>query len=382
MQILYSFEEHEIQKAVRKFVKKDLLPISKEVDSTGEFPSAVKAKFLSMGLLRTAFPEEYGGVNGTFTGLIMALKALSYASLVPGWIIFENFLLAYPLLHYGSPLLKTRFLPSLISLEAVGALAFTEPDTGSDPTQLKTVARKEEGGWTLNGSKRFITHSGICDQMILFARTGDSVTAFLVESRKSGYRAGKRETFMQAHALDNGEVYLEDYVAAHGDVIGEPGQGFEILLKTEAMGKIAFCSLFAGLAERAVDLAIQYANTRSHRGKAIGHKFQMTQFKLARMMTKLEALNAYLFHVCAKVDGGEDIFWDAANLKLLVAQAVKAITSDAMEIHGAYGLSEEYEIGRLYRTAISAQVVMGSLDIQRVIVAKGVLEKGGIERNP
>jgi alkylation response protein AidB-like acyl-CoA dehydrogenase len=146
MQILYSFEEHEIQKAVRKFVKKDLLPISKEVDSTGEFPSAVKAKFLSMGLLRTAFPEEYGGVNGTFTGLIMALKALSYASLVPGWIIFENFLLAYPLLHYGSPLLKTRFLPSLISLEAVGALAFTEPDTGSDPTQLKTVARKEGGG--------------------------------------------------------------------------------------------------------------------------------------------------------------------------------------------------------------------------------------------
>jgi alkylation response protein AidB-like acyl-CoA dehydrogenase len=163
-------------------------------------------------------------------------------------------------------------------------------------------------------------------------------------------------------------------------VVGKEGQGFEILLRTESIGKIAFCALFAGLAERAVDLAVQYANSRLHRGKSIGQKFQMIQFKLARMFSKVEAMKAYLFSVCSKTDRGEDIFWDSASLKLFVAQEVKDVISDAMEIHGAYGLSTEYDIGLLYQTAISAQAVMGSLDIQRVIVAKGMLAKEKIYR--
>jgi alkylation response protein AidB-like acyl-CoA dehydrogenase len=212
--------------------------------------------------------------------------------------------------------------------------------------------------------------------MILFAKTEEDVTAFLVESKNKGYKAGKRESFVHTKAFDNGDVYLEDYFASDDHVIGKKGQGFEILLKTEAMGKIAFCSLFVGVAQRAIDLSINYANTRSHRGSPIGHKFQLTQAKLARMMTKFKAMDAYLYQVCAKVDRGENIFVDAAALKLLVANDIKEITSDAMEIHGAYGLSEEYDVGYLYQTAISAQVVMGSLDIQRVIVAKDMLGKG------
>jgi alkylation response protein AidB-like acyl-CoA dehydrogenase len=212
--------------------------------------------------------------------------------------------------------------------------------------------------------------------MILFARTGNDVTAFLVESKNEGYRVGKRESFIQAFFIDNGELYLEDYFAHDKHVIGQVGQGFEILLKTEAIGKIAFCSLFVGLAERAMDLAINYANTRSHRDKPIGEKFQMTQFKLARMMTKLETMNAYLYQACSKLDRGEDIFVDAAVVKLVVGDQIKEITADAMEIHGAYGLSEEYPIGNLYRTAIGAQAIMGSLDIQRVIIAKSLLGKG------
>jgi alkylation response protein AidB-like acyl-CoA dehydrogenase len=212
--------------------------------------------------------------------------------------------------------------------------------------------------------------------MILFARTGKDVTAFLVESKNEGYRIGKRESFIQAFFIDNGELYLEDYFAHDKHVIGQVGQGFEILLKTEAIGKIAFCSLFVGLAERAIDLAINYANTRIHRDKPIGEKFQMTQVKLAKMMTKIELMNAYLYQTCSKVDQGEDIFVGAAVLKLIVGDQIKEITADAMEVHGAYGLSEEYPIGNLYRTAIGAQAIMGSLDIQRVIIAKSLLGKG------
>jgi alkylation response protein AidB-like acyl-CoA dehydrogenase len=376
MEIKYTYEELEIQRSVRKFVKNDLLPICREVDEKGELPPGIKEKFIALGLLRTFFSEAYDGVGGTFTGFIIALKELSYASLVPSWMLFENFMLAYPIFAFGAEHLKRSYLPGLISLDSVGALAFTENDTGSDPGQLKTVAKKVDGGWLINGSKRFITNSGICDHMILFARTNDDVTAFLVESKNEGYKAGKRESFMHATAFDNGDVYLEDYFAPDEHVIGEVGQGFEILLRAEALGKIAFSTLFVGMAERALDLSISYAIAKTHRGRSIGDKFQMTQVRLARMLPKIEAAKAYLAQVCAKVDRGQDIFMDSAVLKLLVADSIKEITSDAMEIHGAYGLSEEYYVGALYRAAISAQVVMGSLDIQRVIVAKGLLGRG------
>jgi len=139
-----------------------------------------------MGLIRTPFPEEWGGAGGTFTGMIIALKELSYASSVLFWLLFENFMLAYPISQYGSDFLKATYLGSLLSLESIGALAFTESDTGSDPLQLKTSAKKVDGGWLINGSKRFITNSGICDHMILFAKVGNSLAAFLVEIKRKG----------------------------------------------------------------------------------------------------------------------------------------------------------------------------------------------------
>ncbi|MCF8143009.1 MAG: acyl-CoA dehydrogenase family protein [Deltaproteobacteria bacterium] len=375
MEIRFSFEEREIRRSVRKFVKNELLPVCREVDDTGVLPDAVKDKLFSMGLLKASFPEAWGGAGGTFTGLVIALKELSYATLVPAWLLFENFMLAYPLLNYGSDALKSAYLEPLLSLNRIGAFAFTEADTGSDPLQLKTVAQKVEQGWLINGSKRFITHSGICDHLLLFAKTGDGVSAFLIESKRKGYRAGKRESFIHVRGFDNGDLYLEDYLAPDDHLIGRADQGFEILLKTEAVGKIAFCALFVGMAQRALDLAVTYALHRTHRGKPIGARFQMTQVKLANMVTKIEAMKAYLFHVCALADQGKDVFMEAAALKLFVAGEIKGITSDAMEIHGAYGLSREYDIAGLYQTAISAQAVMGSLDIQRVIVAKSALSR-------
>ncbi len=377
MEIKFSFEEREIQRSVRKFAKNDLLPICRQVDETGGLPDAVREKLLSMEILRASFPEAWGGAGGTFTGLILALKEISYATLVPAWLLFENFMLAYPLLNYGSDELKSAYLGPLLSLKRIGAFAFTETDTGSDPLQLKTAAQRVDGGWLINGSKRFITYSGICDYLALFAKTGEGVSAFLVESKRKGYRAGKRESFIHARGFDNGDLYLEDYLAPNNHLIGRADQGFEILLKTEAVGKIAFCALFVGMAQRAFDLAVTYAVHRSHRGKPIGARFQMTQMKIANMLTKIEAMKAYLFHVCALVDEGKDVFMEAAGLKVFVATEIKAITSDAMEVHGAYGLSSDYDIAGLYQAAISAQVVMGSLDIQRVIVAKGALSRGG-----
>jgi alkylation response protein AidB-like acyl-CoA dehydrogenase len=371
-----------------------LLPLAGRIEEEGCLPEATKTRLMGMGLLRSAFPEsvgqtggtdetgetgttgETGGAGGTFTGMIIALQELAYASFIPAWMLFENFMLAYPLHRFGSTPLQQQYLPGLLSLEKVGALAFTEPDTGSDPVQLRTRAEKVPGGWMINGSKRFITYSGLSDHMILFAKTGDRVTAFLVSSGREGYRAGRRERFMHERALDNGEVHLENYFAPEEHVIGEIGQGFDILLETEAVGKVAFSSLYVGLAERALDLSLGYAATRTHRGEPIGKKFQMIQVKLSAMFSKVEAMRSHLYQVSGKIDRQEHVALASAGLKLFIGTEVKAVTAEAMEVHGAYGLSEEYEVAKLYRAGIGAQAVMGSLDLQRSIIARELLGTG------
>lgn len=368
-------EEIEVRKTVRLFVRREMLPRRQEVNSLGALPADLLKRFLPMGLLKGPFPEAYDGLDGTFTSLVLAVEELAQGSLVPCWMLLENFMLSYSLFRFGSNFLKHAYLPGLIGLKSIGALAFTEPDTGSDPAQLSTRAEKVDGGWVLNGSKRFITFSGSCDHMVLFAKSPKGVTAFLVEPKNSGYHVGKREALLHSPSFDNGDLYLEDYFAPDAHVIGRPGQGFEMLLEVEAVGKILFCAFFAGMAKRALELAVHYAGTRTHRSAPIGRKFQMTQWKLAEMASRAERMEAHLLWVSSRVDENLDVTTDAAALKLAAAEDIKAIVSLAMEIHGAYGLSTEYEISEIYRAAVYAQSVMGSLDVQRVILARRLLEK-------
>jgi alkylation response protein AidB-like acyl-CoA dehydrogenase len=373
MDILFSFEEEQIQKSVRKFTKTELLPNDREIDEKGQMSKKTEKKFKEMMLLEAPFPPPGEDSGGSLTGLILALKEISYAAMAPGWMLLENYLLSYALFNFASLRLKEKYLYDLISLKTIGALAFTEAETGSDPAQITTIAEKSGDGWIINGSKRFITNSESCDYMILFAKTDEAITAFLIDSSKKGYEIGKREAFIQEKSIDNGEIYLKNYFCPDDHVIGEAGQGFEILLKTEAVGKIAFSSLFSGIAKRALDLSIEFAATRLHRGTPIGHKFQMIKGKIADIYTTYRAMDALLFQVCAKADKGMDIMCDAAVLKIFIAENIQKITTFAMEIHGAYGLSRDYDIERLYRTAISAQAIMGSMDIQRIIASRVVM---------
>jgi alkylation response protein AidB-like acyl-CoA dehydrogenase len=368
-------EELEIRKSVRRFVRRELIPRREEINASGQLPEDLLDQFIALGLLKGPFPEVYEGLDGTFTSLVMAVETLAQGPLVPCWMLLENYLLSYALLRYGSNFLRHAYLPGLISLKSIGALAFTEPDTGSDPAQLATRAERASGGWYLNGSKRFITFSGTCDHMILFAKTSKGVTAFLVEPKNSGFRVGKRENLLHEPAFDNGDLYLENYFAPEAHVIGKVGQGFDMLLEIEAVGKIVFCAFFSGMAKRALELAVNYASTRTHRTAPIGRKFQMTQWKLAEMAARVERMEAHLFWVSSRVDEGLSVTTDSAALKLAAANDIKEVVSHAMEIHGAYGLSKEYEISEIYQASVYAQSVMGSLDIQRVILARRLLEK-------
>lgn len=376
MQFDLTFEENEVVKTVSAFARKEILPNARQIEADGEMKGQLLERFKALDILALPFPREYGGVDATFSSLMLAIRELGYACPIPPNVILENYILAWPILHFGNEELKKRVLPGLLSLETIGGLAFTEPDTGSDPRQLVTVAKKTEGGWILNGTKRFITHSGTCHHMILFAKTEDEkVAAFYIETERPGYKVGGRETFVHM-AIDNGDLFLENYFAPDEHLLGTVDQGFEILLKAESLGKIGFCATFLGACFRGVDLAITYANTRMHRGKPIGQKFAMIQDKLARMASKLSAANAFFLHICARADKGADIFTDAAALKLVIAETIRCVADLSMEIHGAYSLSQDYDIARIYALAAAVPVVMGNLDLQKVIVAQPLLYAG------
>ncbi|MBU1740669.1 MAG: acyl-CoA/acyl-ACP dehydrogenase, partial [Proteobacteria bacterium] len=172
MEFSFTFEETEIQRSVGKFVQNDLLPRQREIEDGRAVPPDLWAKLQGLELLKSAFPEPFG-LGGTFTGLVLGLEEMAYATLLPPWIVFENYVLAHALDRFASADLKAAYLPGLLGLDAIGALAFTEADTGTDVAQLRTVAREVDGGFLINGAKRFITNSSICDQMVLFAKTGE-----------------------------------------------------------------------------------------------------------------------------------------------------------------------------------------------------------------
>ncbi len=376
MEYKFTVEEQNIQSTIRKFVKNEILPINNELANEGKLPEEVNKKFIELGILALAFPEECGGAGSTFTSFMLAIEELGYSSLFPPMKILENYITALPLYKFGSDFLKKKYLSDLINLKLIGAMAFTEPNTGSDPRQLVTFAEKVDGGWNINGTKRFISFSESCDYMLTYAKIeNDAVAAFLIDSKKPGYKLGRRESLMNM-TLDNGDVYFEDYFVPDDHLLGTQSDGFNILLHTEAMGKLGFSAIFCGTARRALDLAISYATTRTHRDKPIGIKFQYIQEKIARMAANVEAMRAYLYRTTAKVDSNQDIFTDSAILKIIVGDGIKQVVSDAMEIHGAYSLSDEYDIAAIYQLAAFAPVVMGTMDIQRTIVARSLLAKG------
>lgn len=376
MEYKFSIEEQNIQSTIRKFVKNELLPIYRQLRKEGDLPEDVNKNFMELGILALAFPEECGGAGSSFTSFILAIEELGYASLIPPMKILENYITALPLYRFGSDFLKEKYLKDLISMKITGAMAFTEPNTGSDPRQLVTTAEKVDGGWKLNGTKRFITQSEACDIMLVYAKIENgAVAAFLIDSSRPGYKLGRRESLMNM-TMDNGDVYLEDYFVPDDHLLGNLDQGFDVLLQTEAMGKLGFSAIFTGAARRALDLSIDYAGTRMHRDKPIGIKFQFIQEKIARMVANVEAMRTYLYRTTSKVDAGQDTFTDSAVLKIIGGDGVRQVVADAMEIHGAYSLSDEYDIAAVYELAAFAPVVMGTMDIQRTIVARSYLAKG------
>jgi alkylation response protein AidB-like acyl-CoA dehydrogenase len=371
----YNFTEEElnIRDTIRQFAGKEIVPLIGQIEREKKIPDNLIRKIIGMKITGLTFPEEWGGSGASFVSFLLAIEELSYAYIPFIYYPLVSSMAAYGFLNYGSEYLKEKYLRGLLTASLKGAWAFTEPDTGSDPKQLKVRAVKDGDDWVLNGTKRFITNSGLADIVVIFALTEKGVTAFVVETQNPGYIAGKRGDFLAFCGMDNGDIILEDVRVEAKNILGEEGQGFDILLSVEVFAKVASCAGNVGLAQAALDQAVQYAKEKTHRGVPIGAKFQMTQWNLATMAAKVAASRAFLYSVGAKMDKGEKVHAESSLLKIFTAAATREVASDALQVHGAYGLSKEYAIERIYRESKFNEVILGSNEIQRVIAANALI---------
>ena len=371
----YNFtqEELNIRDTIRQFAKKEIAPLVDQIEREGKMPEDLIKKIIDLKISGLPFPEKWGGSGASFVSLLLAVEELSYVYLPCMFYSLVSSMASYGFMTFGSDHLKEKYLTGLLTGSITGAWAFTEPDTGSDPKQLKMKAVKDGDDWILNGTKRFITNSGRADIAVIFATSEDGITAFVVETDNPGYTVGRREEFLAFNGTDNGDIILEDARVKNENILGKVGEGFNILLGVEVFAKVASCAGNVGLARAALDLAVQYAKEKTHRGTPIGLKFQMTQWNIATMAAKVAASQAFLYSVGAKMDKGENVSGESSLLKIFTGGAAREVASDAVQVHGAYGLSKEYAVERLYREARFNEVILGTNELQRVIAANVLL---------
>jgi alkylation response protein AidB-like acyl-CoA dehydrogenase len=267
-----------------------------------------------------------------------------------------------------------HWVPRLVAGEVPAAWAFTEPQTGSDPRQLTTRARRDGDGWVLDGQKMFISYAAEAAVALVFAVTEEQqVCAFVVDTAQPGWTTGPAAEVMAFGGTGARPVYLESVRAGADDLIGGVGGGFDVMLAGEALGKLRVSAINVGVAQRALHEATAYALQRTHRGTAIGAKFASIQSLLADMQAAVLAARALLYETARLHDDGADIGARAAALRLVTGPAARKVTSDAMQVCGAYGMTRDLPVERLYREAKFYEVAQGSLELQRVIVAKDVL---------
>jgi alkylation response protein AidB-like acyl-CoA dehydrogenase len=282
-----------------------------------------------------------------------------------------------PILVYGTEAQKQRWLPRLASGELLGAFALTEPGAGSDAASLRTTAKAVDGGYVLNGSKTFITNLGRAGTYIVMARTGGpgatGVSAFVVEAGTAGLRCGRAFDKMGLNGSPTGELHLEDCRVDADALLGREGQGFAIAMSALDAGRIGISAQALGLAEGALEDAIEYLRQRQQFGQPLV-EFQGLQFMLADMATQVEAARLLVYRAAALCDAGQPFTREASMAKLFCTDTAMRVTIDAVQLLGGYGYIEEYPMARRMRDAKASQIYEGTNQVQRVVIARQLLQ--------
>ncbi|MCU9593895.1 acyl-CoA dehydrogenase [Caldibacillus thermolactis] len=369
-------EEHEmIRKMVRDFAINEVGPTAAERDEEERFDREIFDKMGELGLTGIPWPEKYGGIGSDFLAYAIAVEELSRVDASVGVTLSAHTSLAgWPVYKFGTEEQKQKYLRPMAEGKSIGAYCLTEPGSGSDAGNMKTIARKEGDHYVLNGSKIFITNGGVADIYIVFALTNPELkhkgtSAFIVESSFPGFKVGKKEEKLGIRSSPTTEVIFEDCIVPAENLLGEEGDGFKIAMMTLDGGRNGIAAQAVGIAQGALDAAVSYAKEREQFGKPI-MKNQGVSFKLADMATNIEAARLLTYQAAWLESEGLPYGKASAMAKLFAGDTAMKTTIEAVQVFGGYGYTKEYPVERFMRDAKITQIYEGTQEIQRLVISR------------
>lgn len=370
-------EQEQIKRLARSFAEKEIIPRAAEYDEKEEVPWEIIEKAYAVGLMNTTVPEEYGGQGLNHVTQALIAEELAYGCLGINGTFGANGLALTPLLLAGTEEQKQRFLKPFCSKPQLAAFCLTEPNAGSDASNIATTAVREGDEYVINGTKCFITNGGVAALYTVFCTVDRSrglkgITAIVVPGDTPGLSAGKKEKKMGDRASHVGEVIFDNVRVPVSNRLGEEGEGFKIAMKTLDVTRPGVGATAVGVARRAFEEALKYAQQRVQFGKPIFHN-QAIQFMLADMAMKIEAARALVWHACSLIDHGMRASRVGAMAKCFAADVAMQVTVDAVQILGGYGYMREYPVEKLMRDAKILQIYEGTNQIQRLVIARELI---------
>lgn len=376
--------------AIHSFVEKEIIPVANDLEHADEYPQAIVDGLKELGVFGLMIPQEYGGLGESLLTYALVVEEIARGWMSVSGVINTHFIVAYMLMQHGTQAQKDKYLPRMATGEVRGAFSMSEPGVGSDVAGITSKAVRDGDGWSLTGQKMWLTNGGSSTLVAVLVRANEDATegasvykkmaTFLIE-KPSGFGEvrpglnipGKIEK-MGYKGVDTTELIMDNLKLTNEDLLGgEIGKGFYQMMDGVEVGRVNVAARAAGLGLRAFELAINYAQQRETFGKAIA-EHQAVAFRLADMATKVEVAHTMMVNAARKKDSGKRNDMESGMAKYIASEFCKEIVEDSFRIHGGYGYSKEYEIERLYREAPMLLIGEGTADIQRMIIARRLME--------
>lgn len=372
-------QQLEVQKLAREFAQNEIAPTVMKYDEAQEFPMDIAKKLGEIGFLGIIFPEEYGGAGFSTVEYAIIIEEISKVDPSLGLTIAShNGLCTNHIYSFASEELKQKYIPDLASGAKLGAWGLTENVSGSDAAGMASTAVKNGDHYVLNGSKVFITQGDVGEIAVVMAVTdkekgSKGISTFILEKGWDGFSVGKKENKLGMRASDTAELIFENVKVPAENLVGEEGDGFKQAMKILDGGRIAIAALSLGIAEGAFEAALKYAKERKQFGKSLS-EFQGIQFKLSDMATDIEAAKLLVYKAATDKDEGRGINLSAAIAKYFASEIATKATNEAIQIHGGYGFMKEFPVEKLYRDVKLMTIGEGTSEVQKMIIARNVLE--------